>query len=694
MESQLTRLQRRVEELEQRLALVEGRLGIAPAPEPFVAPLVEPEPEPVIGEKPVAQPPPLPMLPPPVFDQPVFEQPMAARMPVAEETGIETKAGLAWLSRVGAVTMILAVAFGFKAAVDNDLIGPAGRIICGLLAGALTLFAGDKLWHRGHKVYSQGVTSLGICIFYLSFYAAFQLYELVPQSVAFAGALVTTLAAGALALRYDARVIAILALLGGYASPLLVSTGQANDLFFGSYLVGLNAIALTLARRKLWLSVELTAAVCTCLLHLVWFMVRSSHLGPVMGGSFVTLQYLVFVHSPHAFLRWASPLPAMVALGVVSTSYSSPVYWAWSAVVSLAALALAWRTRDDRMVSASLVGWVAGFIAWITVWADPSLLFAALTAAFLVYLAVTVLLPMARRTSFTYSALALNGIFYYVACYSELDKDHHAYMGLLALAVAACYLGVALYLKKREDVPQELLLVCAGVALSFVTLAIPIQLSGYSITLAWAVESAVLAYVATRFESRWPFLASWVVGFLAVAMVLGSDAERAWGKNYSPIVNARFIPFVVVSLCLALNAYWTIVRRRKLAAVPLLAAHFVMLVGLHTEAFAWIGTGHKPGADLTSQEAVASTMLLALYGFALVAHGILKGFRLHRLLGLSVFALVIAKLYLYDIWQLNWLYKGLAFGALGAMLFSGSYLYSRYRERLMALWKDEPSAGA
>lgn len=677
MESELRRLERRVEELESRLAEVEGRLGV-PKPEPV--PVVEP----TRVEAPLPPPAmPAPAMPPPIPPE-ALVPPLVPPEQVAarSETETETKAGLVWLNRIGAVTLILAVAFGFKAAVDNDLIGPMGRVICGILAGALTLLAGDRLWHRGHRAYSQGIVSLGICIFYLTFYAAFQLYSLVPQTVAFAGALATTLAAGALALRYDARVIAILALLGGYASPFLVSTGQPNDTFFGGYLLVLNAVALTLARRKQWLSVEAVAAFCTVALHTVWIAARGSHIGALLGGVCVIGQFAIFVHSPHAVIRYLAPAPGMIALGALCAGGSRPQFWPLAAAVLGPSLALAYRFGDHSMIAASLTAWIAGLLVY-----DPSAdapTFVAATLVFLAHLTVSVFTRAERTGVVRYSSLLVNGLFYFWFCFAWFDRDHHGWMGLLAVAVAACYLAAALRLKQTD--PQAVL-VCAGAALCFLTLAIPIQLSGFSITLAWAIECAALAYLGSRFASRWAFYASWLVGLLAISMALGPDANQAWGKDYSPIVNARFIPFVVLAICLALNAYWS--RRSPTAVVPFLAAHLILLIGLLGEAFAWIGHGHKPADDLTSQEAVAGTIVMALYGFALVAHGIAKEFRPHRLLGLGLFALVIGKLYLFDIWQLNWLYRVLAFGGLGALLLSGSFLYSRYRNHLLDLLKDK-----
>lgn len=670
MEPELEWLRIRVAELEQRLAAVESRVGMAASVPPVVAPpLPPPEPPPIVAAPPVFVRPP----------EPVF----VPETVISTADTVETNAGLVWANRIGAVTMILGVAFAFLYAVDNEMIGPTGRVICGLVAALVALFGGDRLWQRGHQIFAQGITALGICILYFSFYAAYQLYHLIPQPLAFGGAVVTTALGGALALRYDSRAVAILALFGGYLSPILASSGVSNDLFFGSYLVALNGVALTLARRKSWVSVDVMAALATVLLVSLWFVDRRTQMSPWFAG-FAVAQFVIFALSPSTPLRLAAPVGGMFAVGWMGSPESSSVYWVWAGVVSLVGLGLAWREGDDQRLAASVVGWIVGFVEWNPLGAAHGALFAGLAGGFVSYLGVTVLLPAVRRTMGTYSTMALNAVFFYGACYGWFHSEYAGYMGLLALLVAASFLGAATYLK-GSGAPTEMMMVSAGWALGFVTLAIPIQLSGYSITLAWAVECAVLAFLAKRLQSEWAFAASWIVGVLALGMVFGNDAGRAWGAEYSPVINARFVPFVVVALGLAANAYWTSqlgFLPRTMAGVPLAAAHFTLLAGLHLEVFAWIGTGE-------SKKAFASSLLLALYGLALVAQGMARNFRFHRVLGLGLFALVVVKLYLYDIWQLDRFYRILAFVVLGALLLSGSFLYSRYRHRLLELLKHD-----
>src|SRR5438132_1156749 len=155
----LARLVRRQEISDRRLADIEKALGIAQAP----APRPEPPPPPR-----VEVPPPLPVEPAPEFPAPTPPQPDASRL--------ETRLGLAWINRIGVVTVTLCVAFIFKYAVDNAWIGPLGRVGLGVLAGLAALAIAARTWRGGQKTYAQGISGLGLAILYLSFYSSFGFY--------------------------------------------------------------------------------------------------------------------------------------------------------------------------------------------------------------------------------------------------------------------------------------------------------------------------------------------------------------------------------------------------------------------------------------------------------------------------------------------------------------------------------------
>ena len=68
----------------------------------------------------------------------------------------------------------------------------------------------------------------GIAILYFATYAAFHIYHLLPQSVSFSIMVLITILACAMAVVYEAQALAVVGLVGGFSTPMLMSTGQDN----------------------------------------------------------------------------------------------------------------------------------------------------------------------------------------------------------------------------------------------------------------------------------------------------------------------------------------------------------------------------------------------------------------------------------------------------------------------------------
>ena len=95
--------------------------------------------------------------------------------------------------------------------------------------------------------------------------------------------------------------------------------------------------------------------------------------------------------------------------------------------------------------------------------------------------------------------------------------------------------------------------------------------------------------------------------------------------------------------------------------------------------------------NLTSAQSAAISILMACYALLLIAAGVLYRSTIDRVVGLSLIGLVIAKLYLYDVWLLVRIYRIVAFGALGALLLLTSYVYSRNRASIENWWNERNS---
>ena len=122
-------------------------------------------------------------------------------------------------------------------------------------------------------------------------------------------------------------------------------------------------------------------------------------------------------------------------------------------------------------------------------------------------------------------------------------------------------------------------------------------------------------------------------------------------------------------------------------AVTYCAGHLLLLWGLALEVAGWADRNAAP-QDIASTTTTGISILIAVYALALVGAGVAFRMSINRLLGLGLLGVVIAKLYLLDVWALSRGFRIVAFLGLGAMLLLVSYLYSRFKPAIEKLWKD------
>ena len=148
---------------------------------------------------------------------------------VKSQANLESRIGSHWLNRIGIAALLIGVSYFLKFAFDNNWIGPAGRISIGLVAGIAIVIWSERFRAKDYKAFSYSLKAVGIGTLYLSLWAAFHLYNLIPSSVAFAMMLVVTAATSVMALSQDAQILAAFALVGGFSTPVLLSTGENRE---------------------------------------------------------------------------------------------------------------------------------------------------------------------------------------------------------------------------------------------------------------------------------------------------------------------------------------------------------------------------------------------------------------------------------------------------------------------------------
>jgi len=202
-------------------------------------------------------------------------------------------------NKIGAVALILGVGFFLKYAFDNSLFNPVLQIFLsflfsgGLILGASHFFKQDK-----YKIFAQGIAGAGIGISYLTIYSAYSSYQLFNYPVACIFMLITTIIAFSQSLKYDSMATAILALIGGFVTPFIISNGNSNFLGLLTYLVFLNCLVVSLIYKKdSWKIIGILSSLVTYLSYFALHM--NSYNAPSAMGSMLFLAliwalYLVF----------------------------------------------------------------------------------------------------------------------------------------------------------------------------------------------------------------------------------------------------------------------------------------------------------------------------------------------------------------------------------------------------------------
>jgi len=180
--------------------------------------------------------------------------------PSGSSSTLEEKIALVWFTRIGAIALLFGVAYFYKYAVDNQWVGPLGRIVLGTIVGLALLGFAEYTKTRTKAIYVQVVIGVGLALMYVSAYASYGFYHLFPIPAAFAAVAVITLLGGALAIYHKAEAILILSFVAGFLSPILLSTGEDRPGALFTYLFILTALGFATAlqmgfRYALWLGV-------------------------------------------------------------------------------------------------------------------------------------------------------------------------------------------------------------------------------------------------------------------------------------------------------------------------------------------------------------------------------------------------------------------------------------------------------
>ena len=198
------------------------------------------------------------------------------------------------ISKIGILILVLGISFFVKFAIDNEWINEIGRVGIGFLSGGILLGFAHKL-QKNYKAFSSILVSGAITVFYFIITYAFKEYELFSQTTTFILLVLITIFSIAISILYDRKELGVLSLIGGFAVPVLASTGSGNYVVLFSYLLILNIGFLVLSIKKKWFIINILTFVFTHFFFIGW-IVKDAQLEANAPKLFVfaSLFYLVF----------------------------------------------------------------------------------------------------------------------------------------------------------------------------------------------------------------------------------------------------------------------------------------------------------------------------------------------------------------------------------------------------------------
>lgn len=600
----LKQLAEQIRELTARVYRVEQLLRIAPAVSSTSVPVEPAPPTPVARATPQSETRVAEAVTTSGDPDVVRVSPSAFRS--AEKTNdLEARIGSHWLNRIGITAVLIGAALFLKLAIDNQWIGETGRIAIGLIAGIAVVLWSERFRTKGYRLFSFSLKAVGIGVLYLSLWAAFQVYHLMPSGVVFACMLVVTCSTCAMALTQDAEILAVYSIVGGFATPLLLSTGVNREMALFSYVTLLDLGILSLVIFKPWR-------------RLLW-------------------------------------------LGYAGTLI---LYLAWYA-----------EYYDRKQI-------------------EPTLIFASVFFAIFAVAPILMLRQERGAGTMPLSFAFVNAVTFFLQAYAMISDISMTATAWFSLVLAAVYLGLNTMRPRAADKTAEanLKLMHLALAIALITVAIPIRLNAHWITIGWFVESAALLWVGNRVKSD-------LLNIFALAALALGVGRLLFFDNFTTttlIFNMRMLVYVVAIVVLALVAYFAAEDAREevrnIGAIAIVALNALALValsyeirdyyarqiasGLPAPAF-WAPEHWSQMRAIEIARGFTYSALFMAYGAMLMVIGFLRNSAFVRWQALVLIAATIIKVFVYDVSQLDRVYRILSFGVLGILLLAISFAYQR-----------------
>lgn len=668
-------------------------------------------------------PPPQPAPVPPKIPPPEKEERIAPppQPPESSPLSLEMKVGTKWLNWVGIVMLLIGIGFFLKYAYDNAWIGPTGRLAIGTIFGLVALGLGERFRKKDWAILFQVLTGGGLATFYLCIYFSFQVYGLSDQTLSMMLAILVTALAVVMATAHNAVSIAILAVIGGFLSPILLSTGVNRPYAFFTYIAILDLVAMGAAYFRRWRILDLFCFAGTAIMYIGW---HQKFYGPDQMAPaliYTSLFYLMFLLIPtfHSLVRRLPESPEGLAMVVLSAalslfSYYDVLFPKYRSVLGFVVLEQAlfvfllfkvWirRVGIDSRISASFLAITLGLVIiaipiQLKLYGIP--IAWSMEGAVLIYLGIRfrqILCKVAGSVAFLLATAGLlNRLPLHKAFFTPVFNIPFGSWLLIVVMTA-----ISAYLLQRDKKSEEpwhnlftptafllsLALACSLLSMEVSQIwRINHRIADYriyetsSLIVLWSLIPVAIAYVLVRKESkRWMPL-SWVCLGIGSVMLFTALTHDRYPSPWL-FLNAAFLPRLVFVISLWYAASLSRQLNLKSAAdVQTLTGHGILALLVALEFARWGGYSRLITPKMSISLISAAW---AIHAFIVIWIGLVRRIYLLRYLGFVLFLFTVGKTLIFDMSEIEKVYRIISFAASGLLLVAAGYFYQRYSSKIL-----------
>ncbi len=551
--------------------------------------------------------------PPPMSRETSSSGPLPSEQRRKETVELEIRLGQKWLLIAGLLTMVFGVGYFLKYSFEQGWVGPAGRVVAAYVWGIIFLVAGNQFRKKNFETFGLSLVGGGIAVLYFATFAAFQIYHLFGQTPSFLIMVLVTVLASLLAILYDAKGLAVLGLVGGFLTPMLLTTGRDNQIALMTYMTILNLGLLGIAFQKKWDILNSLGFSFTYLLYTAWYV---SH------------------YAGHKF--W----PAVIFLNIFFLIYS------------VAPFAYQFFRKSSEQVR--------GF-----------------------------------------TILILNSLFAFGYNYYMI-RGHFSlpWVSVISLFYALVFLSLATFLYRRGVHKQEAFVVFLAKAALFIIITVPIIFSKHWITIFWAVQGLTLLWMGSTLDRKGLRAAGYGLLAITVWKFLFHDYNGiflfdfgyrfAIRYGYSTLLMERLTTSLVLLIMLFVAG--SLARRDSLrtfspeypdapAVFGVFGTLLFIILNVEVSSFFY--------EYLPQGRFAAISVLWTLFSVALMLLGFKENASALRKVSFGLFLATVLKVFLFDMANVSTPYRIISFIILGLVLVGTSYLYYKFKDRIISVMADD-----